>query len=145
MALRSVLIVDDSETDRYIMKRLLTKANITDVIFEAENGYKAIRFLENFSENAEQYPECFPPQLVFLDINMHLMNGFEFLADFANMREENPELQSLVLMIFTSSNAESELNRISQFPFVKCAIKKMPDSANDLKKVVKKFFPALDD
>ncbi|MEZ4747946.1 MAG: response regulator [Calditrichia bacterium] len=145
MPLPSVLIVDDSETDRYIMKRLLTKANITDVIFEAENGYKAIRFLENFSENAEQYPECFPPQLVFLDINMHLMNGFEFLADFANMREENPELQSLVLMIFTSSNAESELNRISQFPFVKCAIKKMPDSANDLKKVVKKFFPALDD
>lgn len=145
MALRSVLIVDDSETDRYIMKRLLTKANITDVIFEADDGYKAIRFLEHFSENAGLFPASFPPQLVFLDINMHLMNGFEFLADFANLREENPQLQSLVLMIFTSSNEENELSRISQFPFVKCSIKKMPDSADDLKKVVKKYFPALDD
>ncbi len=114
----SVLIVDDDETDRYLLKRQLKQTNLDLTIFEKENGQDAYDFFDNYSENKEKYPEAFPPLIVFLDINMPLLNGFEFLEKFSVLKNKG-DLESTVVLMFTSSEREEDRNKVLKYNFVK--------------------------
>lgn len=132
MPLNSVLIVDDNEADRYLLSRLIRRAKISDQIFEANDGLEGLDFFRNHQANAEKYGDDFPPLLVFLDINMPRVNGFEFLEAFAGLREEHG-YDAVVLVMFTSSQLDEERDRASQFEFVKGFITKMPLDAAQLR------------
>ena len=50
----SIFIIDDNETDRYLLKRLIKAGKLSDTIFEAENGREALNFLkQNISDHEE--------------------------------------------------------------------------------------------
>jgi CheY-like chemotaxis protein len=73
--LRCTLLVDD-DTTNYLNRKLLEKLEVTDQVMVALNGKEALQVLEEQCTEASQ--SC--PALVFLDINMPQMNGFEFLS-----------------------------------------------------------------
>lgn len=115
----SVLIVDDNDTDRYLLKRDLLEAGIeTSVVFEKKDGEEALAFFADYEKNRALYPNDFPPIIVFLDINMPKMNGFSFLDAFKNIREET-DLSSSIFMMFSSSDRETDKKRAKSFGFVK--------------------------
>ena len=58
-----ILIVDDNEVDRYILKRLIKEAKLELTIFEKKDGQEALEFLENYEANRKEYPDGFPPIL----------------------------------------------------------------------------------
>lgn len=68
------MIIDDDPVDRFILRRNLKKANIASEIIEASTGINALNILTHYSLNRQE-----PPELIFLDINMPVLNGFEFL------------------------------------------------------------------
>jgi CheY-like chemotaxis protein len=135
LQLPSILIIDDNEDDRYLLRRMLRKLNITDRIFEVDNGQRALEFLTDLTGQQAAYPGQFPPQLVFLDINMPLMDGFLFLEQFRQLYRRN-EYASVVVMMFTSSNLTWERERASEFEFVKGGITKMPPDAETLRAAI---------
>ena len=55
----SVLIIDDNETDRYLIKRLFKKSKIKSEVFEAENGRVALEFFLNSEENSKLHPNTY--------------------------------------------------------------------------------------
>lgn len=112
-----ILIIDDDEVDRYILKRHLAETGLDVVIYEEEDGKSALNFLLAYEENRKRF-EDYPPVLIFLDVNMPLMNGFEFLDEFANIKSPNYS-DLCVLMMFTSSAREEDRVRSEQFGFVK--------------------------
>ena len=69
----SILIIDDEETDRYLLKRLLKKIKITCKVFEATDGKEALDFFLNEEKNLIKYSDSYPPTIIFLDINMPIL------------------------------------------------------------------------
>ncbi len=112
----NALIIDDSEIDRYILKRQLNGIGVSNV-FENDDGATALEFLKNYDKNRESHPDEFPPVVIFLDINMPLIDGFQFLQEFSELREKFDYSQCTVLM-YSSSERVEDIERASKYGFV---------------------------
>jgi CheY-like chemotaxis protein len=127
-----ILIIDDDEVDRYVLKRLIKETQLPLNIFEKKDGQEALEFLQNYEENKKQDPDGFPPVLIFLDINMPRVNGIQFLEEFSKLREII-EVDSCVVMMFSSSAREEEKEKIMTYDFVKDYLVKGSFKADELK------------
>jgi len=104
--LNCILLVDDDIEDNYFHKIVINEMNITERIEVALNGVEALNFLKK--EN-QTYPD-----IIFSDINMPKMNGWEFLEGFKELRAEQ-KAKVVVVMLTTSINP-SDKERAEQFP-----------------------------
>ncbi len=135
MADYTLLIVDDSEDDRYLLKRQLKKLGYIHECIEAENATEALDLFRAYQANRAKYGDRFPPLLIFLDINMPGLNGYDFLEEYADLRGAEDKLSSVVVM-HTSSPQEREQNRAGQWGFVLGYIIKGEYDAEDIDRVV---------
>lgn len=133
----SALIIDDSEIDRYILKRQLKEIGITDV-FEEEDGSSALTFFENYEENCKAHDGKFPPVVIFLDINMPIVGGFEFLQKFSELRKKF-SLFSCVIMMYSSSERAEDIEKASSYDFVEDFLIKGEMTLDDLKEKMEKL------
>ena len=136
MSLFSILIVDDNDIDRELIVRQIKRAKLADHIYEESDGEKALNFLSDYRKNSDGYP-----LLIFLDINMPRMNGFEFLDKFEELKRETDNFSMTVLTMFTSSERQEDVDKAMSYGSVKGYIVKMPLSSNELKEIIKKHFP----
>src|SRR5690606_2322147 len=83
--LKNVLLVDDDSITNFINKSIISDIEVSENIYTAENGMEALEILKSHCQNKNISNFC--PCLVFLDLNMRLMDGFEFLQLFGNMNE----------------------------------------------------------
>lgn len=108
-----VMIVDDSDADRFILATLLKKTNLSVECVEATNGQEALSYLLESGN---------PPDVIFLDLNMPIMNGFEFLEEVTT----NHHIDTKVVVI-SSSYREDDIKRSTRFSIVKDYIAKPID------------------
>ena len=134
----SAMIVDDNETDRYLLKRLLSKISHVDEIFEGDDGATAIEFLQRYDENKIKHPNGFPPTILFLDVNMPKMNGFEFLKHYQLLQEKHEDM-SIVIMMFTSSANKEDIDRAFEFECVKDYLEKGNFKLEDLEEKISQY------
>lgn len=78
--LKNVLLIDDSESDNFYHARKIRKMGITDNIHICYSGPEALDYLRSELEGV--HPQ---PTLIFLDINMPGMNGWEFLEEYEKL------------------------------------------------------------
>jgi CheY-like chemotaxis protein len=97
-----VLIIDDSEMDNFLNKTILETMNYCDKVITYTNPANALQYLKSTIQ--ENNPSQIP-NLVFLDINMPLMTGFEFLDEFLKLPQE---LLSGVKFYMISSSEDPE-------------------------------------
>jgi CheY-like chemotaxis protein len=101
--LNCVLLVDDDESDNFFHNRILEKAGITDHIEIALNGKEALDFLTTKAKCEKPESSYCQPELIFLDINMPVMDGWEFLEQYHKL----PDIQKgkiIIVMLTTSHN-----------------------------------------
>ena len=136
----STLIIDDSDVDRYLLKRDLDKTDFKLTVFEREDGEEALEFFIEYEKNKSLYPDDYPPMVVFLDINMPRMNGYEFLEEFSRLREKvDPnlmDLKSSVFIIYSSSDREEDKKRMLSYDCVKSYLVKGQFTSADLSKEI---------
>lgn len=75
-----VLLVDDDEIQNFIHQRIIRKYVSENRIFVATNGQEALKMLHELIENKSNLNRG----IIFLDINMPIMNGFQFLELYQN-------------------------------------------------------------
>lgn len=120
----SIMMIDDDETDRYLLSRMLKKLDVATELFEAQNGREALDFLTDYEAKSKEHPEDFPPVLIFLDINMPIMGGFEFLDEFAKLKQLDEKYTSSIFAMLSSSEKEEDRERAAAYDFVKGFITK---------------------
>ena len=103
---RALLLVEDNEDDVFLMQRALKAARVVNPLFVVEDGQEAVDFLGGTGKFAdrERYPL---PSVVFLDLKLPFLSGHDVLAWIRRQKE----LESLVVIVLTSSNEASDLSR----------------------------------
>lgn len=96
----SILLVDDDDVAREAMIRSLKKNQIHIPVIEAEDGFVALQIIQG------THPELKieKPFIIFLDLNMLRMDGFEFL----NLVRGDPKTADTVIYVISTSNAEED-------------------------------------
>lgn len=131
----SILIVDDSEEDRYLLKRYLKKSGLDVAIAEVSNGEQGLDFLIQEDQRVLEHPEIQAPLVVFLDVNMPVMNGWEFLEEFRN-RQQQIQINPTIVVMYSTSDQEHDKARIEQYEFVKTYVVKGSFSPMQLKDTI---------
>jgi CheY-like chemotaxis protein len=98
--LNCVLLIDDDEATNYLHKMIIKNANCTEKCLVVESGYEALELLT--SKENDKYLQ---PDLIFLDINMPKMNGWEFLEAYENLNL-NQRGKMILVMLTTSMNPD---------------------------------------
>ena len=100
-----ILLAEDSVTDAEVTQRALKKANIANPLLWVKDGAEALDFLHCRGRFAGR--ACARPRLVLLDLKMPQVDGIEVLRDI----RATPALQTLPVVILTSSSEESDVVR----------------------------------
>lgn len=109
--LKNVLLIDDSESDNFYHERKIRKLGITDSIHVSYSGQEALNFLK--SELDGVHPR---PTLIFLDINMPGMNGWEFLEEYEKL--EVSQKGEVVLTMLSNSIDERDKEKAVHYKTV---------------------------
>ena len=133
-----ILLVDDDEINNFYNESLLKD----DLRFKGDihaclHGKDALDYLKNegsYVENGTKYPK---PDLILLDINMPIMNGFEFLDQYKSLPEEF-KAKIVIYMLTSSLNAQDKV-RASEYPDLTEYIRK-PLNAKELEKILEKHY-----
>ena len=101
--LSHILLIDDDKITNFITEKLLRKMKISEEIRVALNGKEA---LELIKERCKNNLCC--PDLILLDINMPVMDGFEFLHQFHNSDLKNSQASNVVMLTTSTSPRDIE-------------------------------------
>lgn len=94
--LNRILLIDDDAVTNMMHRRVIERSGRAKTIDVATDGQQALDMLK-----ADLEAGCPLPELIFLDINMPGMGGFEFLEHYAELRIA-PEAQLIIVMLSTS-------------------------------------------
>lgn len=111
-----VLIIDDSQTSLYLMKLWLQDMRLTDKISTALNGEEAFEYLFRLKAEGKELP-----QIIFLDLNMPVMDGFEFLEEWQKL--EVFSMEETRIVVVTSSTHSYDLLRVQELGVNSCLTK----------------------
>lgn len=124
----TVLLIDDDEVDNLAHARVIKKAGFAENILVEQSPVKALDLLKSTLKDNLKFPD-----VIFLDLNMPMMNGFEFLEAYSKLPEESIK-KTKIFILSSSLNPEDE-ERAFLNPYVhKFIIKPLPKEllASDL-------------
>lgn len=96
----TVMIIDDNLVDLYIISRMITQNNFTKNVLHYTEAQEAVKYLQENQDNISKLPE-----IIFVDIYMPLMSGFEFLEAYNTL---SPALKNYCRTYIISSTIDNE-------------------------------------
>jgi two-component SAPR family response regulator len=107
----SVLIVDDDNVYRFAAVKIIAATEMAGNIIECNDGQEALNFIRKNIEASRNLPD-----IIFLDINMPVMNGWDFLKSFSVLAHQLPK--AIQIYVVTSSIDRTDVDRSKEFSVV---------------------------
>ena len=129
--IKRACIIDDDTIFVYGIKRIMNEIDFCDEIIVYANGESALNELGSLVQEGKKLPD-----VILLDLNMPVMDGWVFLDDFVKIPNHNQE--HLSLYILSSSINPSDIEKAKNYPIVNNFISK-PVTVSDLKHILKEL------
>ncbi len=111
----NLLVIDDDDINIFIIRKIVEKTGFAVNMIAKTNGQLAIDFLLENRENAEVFPH-----LMLIDINMPVLNGWEFIEAYEKM----DITQKVDMYMLSSSVYENDIEKAKTYKIVKGFISK---------------------
>jgi CheY-like chemotaxis protein len=132
-----VLLVDDSEIDNLVNRRLIQLTHFASDIITTSNGEDALHFLKEECASAAHAPD-----FIFLDMNLPMMSGYDFIEEFKKLPDYiRNKTKIIVLSVFQK---QEKLNKVLAYDFVAGQLEK-PLGQQALKELAKKSVVRLEE
>lgn len=124
------MLIDDNPDDNFYHERVIKKSNAAETVISETSAIEALEYLRSKNDNNRPQPD-----LIFLDINMPGMNGWEFLDEYQKL---DKELQGhvIVIMLTTSENPDDRIRAIKVVP----DFRTKPVTTEMLEEIIGKYF-----
>ena len=107
---RKVLLIDDNEIDNFINERMITSSQFANLVEVKNSADAALEYLKSLS-GVDDFPE-----VIFLDLNMPVKDGFGFLSEFELLSEALRSSSRIIVL--SSSISPADINKASTNPHV---------------------------
>lgn len=104
-AIDLVMLVDDNDTDNFISKRIIEITKFAQRVEVKNSGKSALDYLRENQDKVEDLPN-----LIFLDINMPIVDGFVFLYEFEKFNETIKDKCKVIIL--SSSDNKRDIDKI---------------------------------
>lgn len=99
--LKTIMLIDDDVPTNYLNKMVIDQSECAEKVITVNSAVEALKFLKD-------QPKEEMPDLIFLDINMPAMNGWEFLEAYKEFPDNKKE-DTVVMMLSTSENPDDKM------------------------------------
>jgi CheY-like chemotaxis protein len=107
----NVMLIDDNELDNFINEKILEANNFAKKIYVNTGARSALEFLNNIVTMGEDYTGTYP-EVIFVDINMPIMDGFQFIEYHKKNLDE--KMRKPKIVILTSSVYHEDKQKASE-------------------------------
>jgi CheY-like chemotaxis protein len=114
--IKTVFCIDDDLITLALCEMVIKKASFAEDVVTAKNGKEGLNYFSSFfSRTNTSIPEE-PPQLIFLDLNMPVMNGWDFLEEY--LMKYSDRLPETKVVIVSSTVNPEDFSRANRYDIV---------------------------
>lgn len=108
---KTAVLIDDNDIDNFINVQMLLAAAFTEKRFVATNGQLALELIHNLISGKET-GEATYPDILFVDLNMPVMDGLQFIKEFRKINDD--DLKKCKIVVLTSSIHDDDRENVRQ-------------------------------
>ncbi|WP_298319783.1 response regulator [uncultured Aquimarina sp.] len=127
---KSVCIIDDDNMYIHLVSKIIELKKLSEKVIVFNNGKEALDF---FIKSIQDTEESSVPQVIFLDLNMPIMNGWEFLEEFTKIKDKISK--KIDLYVVSSSIDTRDIDRAKSIRVVSDYLTK-PIRLDDFEKIL---------
>ena len=127
-AVNCIMLIDDNKIDNFFHERIIKKSNAASVILPYGSAKNALAYLQNSDSGPI-------PEIIFLDINMPVMDGWEFIEEYKKL-----EIKGTLIVIFTSDYKDPEDEVLEAIKDNFAILKPKPLTKEILEEVLEKYY-----
>ena len=114
--INKVLCIDDDQITLVLCEMVIKKAGFASEVIKAKNGREGLAWFSAYFSKANKTENQEAPQLIFLDLNMPVMNGWDFLEDY--LMKYSDRLSSTKVVIISSTVNPEDFSRANRYDIV---------------------------
>lgn len=111
---KNVMLIDDNELDNFINQKIIEANFFAEKVYLNTSAISAFEFLKNLNLNANIAGKLMP-EVIFIDINMPMIDGFQFIEQFLTL--PGIILEGTKLVILTSSINPEDKRKAMNYKF----------------------------